>query len=153
MLLIYTLAIVFVVLTCADIFYFYLGTKGALDKIKDTDAGKKIHDTIHNKIKHHVKHHSFFAVVGIKMLYGMAIIGIMYLGEKIPLRKFVFYDIVVNASLCAIVYSLVSYFDARLDAVWSGINYVQTQILLIVAALAFIYLLQRFLAKKGIKLF
>jgi len=126
--------------------------RGILDKVKSSGAGKKIHDTIHNRVKGHVKKHSFFAVLGIKMLYGLAIIGLIYLGQKIPFKKFVFYDIIVNASLCVIIYSVVSFFDAKLSTVWTNIGQFQIQLLLVACALFIIYLIQKFLAKKGINL-
>jgi len=150
--LVIILTIVFVVLTGADAFYFYLGSKGALDKIKGTNAGKKVYDTVHGRVKHRVKHHSFFAVVGVKLLYGLAIIGLIYLGERMPFRKFVFYDIIVNFCVCAIIYSFVSYFDAKMSNILNNISYVQTQVLLVATGLVIIYLLQSFLAKRGIKL-
>jgi membrane protein DedA with SNARE-associated domain len=150
--LVIILVIVFLFLTGADAFYFYLGKKGALDGVKGTSFGKKAYHTVHSRIKHRVKHHSFFAVLGIKLLYGIAIFGLIYLGERMPFRKFIFYDILVNASLCTIIYSFVSFLDARLDNVLAGINYVQTQVLLIVCAIAILYAIQRFFAKRGIKL-
>lgn len=147
------LSIVFVALTAADIFYFYLGSRGILDKIKATKHGKRIHDTIHNRVKHHVRKHSFFAVLGIKMLYGIAIIGIVYLGQKMSMKKFVFYDIIVNLSLCVIIYFFVAFFGTKLDNVLSNVGHLQSQILLIVIALVFLSFIQRVLAKRGIKLF
>jgi membrane protein DedA with SNARE-associated domain len=150
--LITILAIVFVVLTGADVFYFYLGKRGALDKIKDTETGRKVYNSIHHRVKHRVKKHSFWAVVGVKLLYGIATVGLIYLGERMKFSKFLFYDIIVNSCLCVIVYSIVSFLDARLDNVLAGINYIQTQFLLILAILIALYFLQAYLAKKGIRL-
>ncbi|VVB80693.1 Uncharacterised protein [uncultured archaeon] len=147
------LVAIFLAMTVIDSFFFYLGKRGILEYLRSRKWGKKIYNLAHRRAKRLVHRQSSIAVIIAKLTWGGTILAMMYLGEHIKFRKFIFIELAINLIFCGIIWILVGFFSFSLASVLETISGIQKEILLVVISIIFFILVDRFFDRKLSKLF
>jgi membrane protein DedA with SNARE-associated domain len=138
----------FVFLTCMDCLFFYLGKRGILEYLRKREWGKKIYSLAHKKAKRMVHKSSSISVVIAKLTSGGTIVALLYLGEHIKFRKFIFVDMIMNFLFCLAIWTLVVFFSFSFSGALKAIGGIQKEILLIVISIIIFVLIDKFFDRK-----
>lgn len=126
---------VFLFLTIMDSVFFYLGRRGILEYLRKRKWGLKIYNLAHKKAKKFIHKRTSAAILFAKLTYGGAAVAIIYLGEHISFRKFIFLDALINLIFCGVIWALAGFFRFSLSRVLETLQGLQKEILLVIIAI------------------